>query len=460
MADRIRAHGWSARTASGRAAVGRVAVSSPSPAPAAWLLALLALSLLLSAVMAIPALAQDDAPELGLRGSLLYESEEGGRIGAEGVVITVTGPDGAVVGEATTDVDGVWTVPVDSPGEYTATIVPETLPEGVTLSNPDASSVTRDVEDSVQFAIFNIQSGAGVAGNSGVGRQALQLFVEGINLGLMIAMMAIGLSLVFGTTGLVNFAHGEVVTLGAFLAWVFNVTLGMHLIWAALLAILATAIVSGLFDLAIFRPLRRRGVGLISQLVITIGLSLMLRFGIQYVFGGGRKSYAQYGVQAGDQYGPIVLAPKTIVTFVLSVVVLLAIGLFLQRTQMGRAMRAVSDNRDLAESSGIDVQRVILIVWAVGGALAALGGILWALNEALNYLVGFRLLLPIFAGMILGGIGTAYGALVGSLVIGVFIQMSTLVIPSELKTAAALAVLVVVLVVRPQGIMGRSERVG
>lgn len=428
-------------------------------------IAAVALVLGLAALLAVlggvhPALAQDE-PERGLRGNVQFESVEGERVGAEGVVITVTNADGEIVQEVTTDPEGAWVVGVDSPGEYTATIDPGTLPEGVTLVDADSNSVTRTVEESgLQFAIFALESGAAVAAESGVLRQGLQLFVEGVNLGLLIAMMAIGLSLVYGTTGLVNFAHGEAVTLGAFLAWIFNVTLGLHLVLAAIVAIAASAIVWALADRQVFRPLRARGVGLISQLVITIGVSMFLRYMILYTFTGSRRAYAQYSIQQGDTYGPVVLSPKTIWTFVISVVVLVGVGLLLSRTQMGRAMRAVSDNRDLAESSGIDVQRVILIVWALGGALAALGGVLWGLNETIRWIMGFRLLLPIFAGVILGGIGTAYGALVGSLVVGIFIQMSTMVIPSELKNAAAMVVLIVILVVRPQGILGRAERVG
>lgn len=424
-------------------------------------LVVVALAALLAVLGGVhPALAQDE-PERGLRGNVQFESVEGERVGAEGVVITVTNADGDIVQEVTTDPEGAWVVGVDSPGDYTATIDPGTLPEGVTLVDADATSVTRTVEESgLQFAIFALESGTAVAAESGLVRQGMQLFVEGVNLGLLIAMMAIGLSLVYGTTGLVNFAHGEAVTLGAFLAWVVNVTLGLHLVLAAIVAIAASAIVWGLADRQIFRPLRARGVGLISQLVITIGVSMFLRYMILYTFTGSRRAYAQYSIQQGNAYGPIVLSPKTIWTFVISVVVLVGVGLLLSRTQMGRAMRAVSDNRDLAESSGIDVQRVILIVWALGGGLAALGGVLWGLNETIRWIMGFRLLLPIFAGVILGGIGTAYGALVGSLVVGIFIQMSTMVIPSELKNAAAMVVLIVILVVRPQGILGRAERVG
>ena len=123
-------------------------------------------------------------------------------------------------------------------------------------------------------------------------------------------------------------------------------------------------------------------------------------------------------------------------------------------------MRAVSDNRDLAESSGIDVEKVIRTVWVAGGALAGLGGVLFGLTETIGWEMGFRLLLLMFAGVTLGGLGTAYGALFGSLIVGVFIQTSTLVIPTDMKNVGALLVLALILLVRPQGLLGRAERIG
>jgi branched-chain amino acid transport system permease protein len=120
----------------------------------------------------------------------------------------------------------------------------------------------------------------------------------------------------------------------------------------------------------------------------------------------------------------------------------------------------VSVNPDLAASSGIDVDRVILFVWALGGGLAALGGVLFGVQQQVQFEMGFRLLLLMFAGITLGGLGTAYGALVGSFVVGLFIELSTLFIPTELKNVGALFILIVVLLIRPQGILGRAERVG
>jgi branched-chain amino acid transport system permease protein len=132
----------------------------------------------------------------------------------------------------------------------------------------------------------------------------------------------------------------------------------------------------------------------------------------------------------------------------------------LQRTKIGKAMRAVADNRDLAASSGIDVNRVILVVWMMGAALATLGGVLLGLSDQVQWDMGFRLLLLMFAGVTLGGLGTAYGALVGSVIVGVFVQMSTLVIPSDVKYVGGLLLLIVILIFRPQGILGSRARIG
>jgi branched-chain amino acid transport system permease protein len=410
--------------------------------------------------------AQEPAGEGGggeaVRGNLRYDDESGEQVGAEGVTITVESADGSFSETAESDADGVFEVPVPEPGAYTVTLDVDSLPDEVVLRNADRS--TLDVTLRVGQArnvLFPLDFGeAATRDVSSTFDRALRLGVQGIRFGLIIAMCAIGLSLIFGTTGLVNFAHGEMVTFGAVVAFWFNVSLGWHFIPAALIAIAIAAAVGGLLDLGVFRPLRRRGVGLIAQLVITIGLSLLARYVILYVFRGDPRSYAQYAIQNGIPIGPILLPAKDLWSIGISVLMLLAVGLTLQKTKVGKAMRAVSDNRDLAESSGIDVQRVILVVWAVGSGLAGLGGVLWGLGESVSWLMGFRLLLLIFAGVILGGLGTAYGALVGSIVVGVFIQMSTLVIPTELKNVGALAMLVIILVVRPQGILGRAERIG
>jgi branched-chain amino acid transport system permease protein len=250
------------------------------------------------------------------------------------------------------------------------------------------------------------------------------------------------------------------VSFGAIIAWFLNGTLGIHLIPAAILAIILGAAAGGLQDLGLWRPLRKRGTTLIAMLVVSIGLSLLWRYAMLYQFGGRTRPYAQYAIQRAIPIGPVQIAPKDIIAVVISLVVLVGVGLMLQRTKIGKAMRAVADNRDLAASSGIDVERVILFVWVVAGGLATLGGVLFGLAEQVSWQMGFQLLLLMFAGVILGGLGTAYGALVGSIVVGLFVQLWTLFFSPELKNVGAFLVLILVLLVRPQGILGRAERIG
>jgi neutral amino acid transport system permease protein len=274
-------------------------------------------------------------------------------------------------------------------------------------------------------------------------------------------MCAVGLSLIFGTTGLVNFAHGELVTFGALLAYLFNVTLGLHLMIAAPIAVVLAGVFGALFDRGFWRPLRNRGTSLIALMVVSIGASLALRHMFLYQFGGRTRPYDDYAIQTDTiDFLNITMVRKDIWIVAVSIILLVLVALALERTRIGKATRAVADNKDLAESSGIDVEKVILVVWAAGTALAAVGGIFLGLTEQVSWLGGFQLLLLMFAGVVLGGLGTAYGALVGSIVVGLAVQLSVLFISSELKNVAALLILALVLLVRPQGILGRKERVG
>lgn len=295
------------------------------------------------------------------------------------------------------------------------------------------------------------------------GARALQALIDGIQFGVIIAITAVGLSLVFGTTHLINFAHGEFVTIGATFAFFLNVSPagpGWHLIPAAIAAVAFGALLGAVVERGIWRPLRARGAGLINLFIVTIGLSLLLRHIVLVLYGTRPASYAQYDIQRAIDLGPVGITPRDLTVTVLSVLTLLGVAALLQKTRIGTAVRAVSVNRDLAEASGIDVRRVVLVVWMLGGALAALGGVFLGLVEIVAWDMGFKLLLLMFAGIILGGLGSAYGAMVGSLVVGVVAQMSTLWFPVDLQYAWALLVLIVVLLVRPQGILGRRERVG
>jgi neutral amino acid transport system permease protein len=412
-------------------------------------------TLLLGALLApATALAQDeDSPVL--RGTLT--DEDGPVEGAELIVRTTGGEE---VGQAVTDADGSWRIAIPEAGDYAVELVVDSLPEGVDVRNPDRNPLEISARAGQSRTVL-FPLGESTRTSATRWGRVLGLTVDGIKFGLIIGMTAIGLSLIFGTTGLVNFAHGELVAFGAIVAWFLNVRgPRIPLIGAALIAVVIGALLAGGIEKGLWKPLRSRGTGLISMLVVSIGLSLFLRHILLYVFGGRSLPYREYTVQTALQIGPMRITPRDLWIVILSIIVLVGVGLLLNKTKIGKAMRAVADNKDLAESSGIDVQRVILYVWMLGGALAALGGVFQGMSEAVNWNMGFLLLLLMFAGVILGGIGTAYGALVGSLFVGLITQLSTLWFPAELKTVFALLALAIVLLIRPQGILGRPERIG
>jgi branched-chain amino acid transport system permease protein len=238
-----------------------------------------------------------------------------------------------------------------------------------------------------------------------------------------------------------------------------NVTLELPFLVAVVIALIAGALAGALQEVAFWRWLRRRGSGNIAMMIISIGLSLFLRYIYLLLFGGSSRSYRAFeGVTL--ELGPATLGQGDLLGIGLAAFFLAVASWALLRTRLGKATRAVADNPALASASGIDVDRVINVVWIFGAALTALAGVLFGLSQQVNYELGFGLLLLMFAAVTLGGLGTAFGAIVGSIVVGLFIQLSTLVIPSELKNVGALGVLIVILLVRPQGIFGRRERVG
>ena len=377
-----------------------------------------------------------------------------------GVQVRVFGAGGQQVSSTTSDSSGRWELTVPAPGRYTFRIDQRSLPQGVEVLQGE---VVRDVAPgTLSLVVFRFGAQRGGL-QTAASTEVVRVLVDGIRFGLVIGITGIGLSLIFGTTGLTNFAHGELVTIGAVVAWTLNVTAGLQLIWATLLAIVVGAALGAANDLGIWRPMRRRRAGLIAQLVISIGLALALRYVVLVYFGGRSESFADYTNQVERNYGFIRITDKDLATIVISLVVLVGVALLLQRTRIGKAMRAVADNRDLAASSGINVERVVLFVWILAGALATLGGVLFGLSElggTVQYEMGFNLLLLMFAGVILGGLGTAYGALVGCLVVGVLVQVSAQIIPVDLKYLGGLAVLIVILVIRPQGLLGSRARIG
>ena len=383
------------------------------------------------------------------------------RTPVEGVTINVFKADGTPIGEAVTGKDGLCTISVPSRDDYVIELNLSTLPDGLTLIDAEKQkvAVNRDLftTNTKRVTFFTGESANAGASAS---ERILQRLSDGIRLGLIIAMCSVGLSLVFGTTGLTNFAHGEMVTFGGLVAFYFNVILEIPILISGPVVILMGGLFGLLLNWGIFARLTKRGVTLLSQLVVTVGLSLMLRNIYLFQFGGRTKQLSSYSKQVNLEIGPIGITPRDLTTAILGVIILVSVALFLQRSRLGKAIRAVSDNVQLASATGIDTRKVIKIVWFAGGALAATGGIFRGLDEQVSFSMGSDLLFLMFAGITLGGLGSAFGALIGGFFIGIFVEMSSLYFPSELKVAPALFILIVMLVVRPQGLLGKSQRVG
>jgi neutral amino acid transport system permease protein len=390
-------------------------------------------------------------------GSLDYSGEP-----IAGVSITVSS-GGQSVGSAETAADGTWEIPVPGPGTYQVAIDVASLPQGVALRHPERSVLDGVQVQTGQHKAVVFPLGERDIDRSGAVTRLLNLVAKGLTYGAIVALASVGLSLIFSVTGLVNFAHGEVVTFGAVTAWSLNAWASgprLHLLWAVLPALVLSALMGAGLERGLFRPLRRRRTGNVSLIVVSIGLSLFLRHIYLLFLGGAPRAYEQYAVQAQQSWGPVSLPPKDAIIVVVSLAVLAAVGLMLQHTRLGTEMRAVADNKDLAEASGVHVDRVILYTWALGATLASLGGILLGITQTVQWDMGFVLLLTMFAAVVLGGIGTAYGAAVGGLIIGVTTEASTFWLPVEFKVVVALGVLILVLLVRPQGLFGLKERVG
>jgi neutral amino acid transport system permease protein len=285
-----------------------------------------------------------------------------------------------------------------------------------------------------------------------------QTGLNGLSLGAIYALGAVGLTLVYGILKLVNFAHGDFLTFGAYMAYLVNVTWGAPLVVAVFWAMLMTALLGILFERLLWAPMRAKHAGFLQLILMSIGLAFVLRAVVQWFWGTEIRILDVNTTDTVDFLG-LRIGQTELIVVIVGLVVLVAVGLMLRYTLLGKRMRALSDDLDLAETAGIDTRRVILYTWVFAGTLAGLAGVLAGAITSLYPELGFELLLPIFAAVILGGIGDAFGALAAGVVLGVMTEWSTLLIDARWKTAVGFLVLVVVLVIRPQGIFGRAKAI-
>ncbi len=446
--------------------------STPARIRRSLLLLVGLLALVLLGAPAAQASPEPPAPathhgSFALRGTAAVQAQEfdnsiGGVLrGADGPIVdvTVTASGNGFEGEATSGANGAWRIGVPEQGTYEVAIDEETLPEGIVLAedqeNPREVTFTNTSSATTLFLF-----GEGITTQQTPFLETLaERALAGFSFGLLLALSAVGLSLIFGTTGLTNFAHGEMVTFGAVVAFAFA-AMGLPIAVAIVLAVVAGGLLGYVQDAGLWKPLRRRGTGLVPMMIVSIGLALALRYIIQLFFGGATQQLPGSQSEIID-LGSVSISRNNLTSLSVSLVIILIVAFLLLRTRIGKATRAVADNPALAAASGIDVDRVIRIVWVIGGMLAALGGILWAYyRPGVSYNMGQQILLLIFAGVTLGGLGTVFGALIGSIIVGLFVEISTIWLEADLKYVGALLILILVLLFRPQGILGRRERIG
>ena len=429
--------------------------------------------------------AQD---EQGFKGVL--ENKDADDEPVAGVTLTAYDANDVEVASTESADDGTWELLVPEPGEYRVELDESTLPEdlvvrtgrnstdllrvdagtvrnalfplGTTLNEPsgsadgDASSGSETPEEE---CIVDEETGEEVCGGAGLARWG-NIIYNGLHFGLIIGLAAVGLSLVYGTMGLTNFSHGELVTFGGAVSYIINASFGVPVVFAILAAVIIGGLFGWLQDRFFWGKLRQRGTGLITMMIISIGVALILRYFTNYTMGPNTEHFDQFVSQQSIDFVVFQATPKKLIIDAVAIVMVVLVGIVLTHTRAGKAIRAVADNPSLAGASGIDVDRVIRWVWTAGGGLAALAGAALTLDRGVKFDMGMQLLLLIFAAVILGGLGTAFGAILGALLIGVFTQVSTMWIEPQLKYVGGLAVLIIVLLIRPQGILGRRERIG
>lgn len=284
-----------------------------------------------------------------------------------------------------------------------------------------------------------------------------QQLVNGVQIGSVYALVAIGYTMVYGIAKMINFAHGDIIMVGSYVALLFFQSSGLP-VWGVIAATAAVSAVLGVtIERLAYKPLR--GGSRMSALITTIGVSLMLQNGFLLIFGSSPKPFPNHFTGEGFTLGGVTVSRLTAITLVVTVVLMVLLTLFVNRTRVGKAMRAVSEDQGAAQLMGINSDTSISITFAIGSALAAVAAVLYSSTYPLiNPYMGSMLGLRAFIAAVIGGIGVIPGAMIGGFIIGIAEALIKRYISSAMADAIVFALLIIVLLVKPSGLLGRNER--
>lgn len=284
-----------------------------------------------------------------------------------------------------------------------------------------------------------------------------QQLVNGVQIGSVYALVAIGYTMVYGIAKMINFAHGDIIMVGSYVALLFFQSSGLP-VWGVIAATAAVSAVLGVtIERLAYKPLR--GGSRMSALITTIGVSLMLQNGFLLIFGSSPKPFPNHFTGEGFTLGGVTVSRLTAITLVVTVVLMVLLTLFVNRTRVGKAMRAVSEDQGAAQLMGINIDTSISITFAIGSALAAVAAVLYSSTYPLiNPYMGSMLGLRAFIAAVIGGIGVIPGAMIGGFIIGIAEALIKRYISSAMADAIVFTLLIIVLLVKPSGLLGRNER--
>ncbi|WP_449278376.1 branched-chain amino acid ABC transporter permease [Leucobacter sp. GX24907] len=410
-----------------------------------------------------------DELEWGYTPRVINEEGEG----VVGVSVTVSDESGEVLGSTVTQENGIGSgIGVPDEGTYIITADTSDIDESFVGGNIYALAHTLGEANTlpVQRILINLGETANdgdveldeTAQDSSYNvsfKQVARQVIYGVNLGLILAIAVLGMTLIMGTTRLTNFAYGDSLTIGALVAYFVSIVLGLPIWIAGMFSIAAGALIHFVLDAVLWSPARRRGISIVPLMIATIGVGFIIRY-VGYAFYGGSSKRVTPDTIPSTSIGPVVFPVSVYYSAGIAIIVLIAVTWWLRGSRSGRAIRAVAANRPLAAATGVNIDRTLRLVWIISGALAGLAGILMAFLNDVAWDMGFKALLVIFAAVILGGVGSTRGAVLGALIVGVLTEVLVIWMPSDMKFVGGLVVLILVLLVRPQGIFGQAERVG